>query len=100
MLQKYNSLPYNQDTAPCLCRVRQSASAKGVRKMRATIKDVAKECGVSVSAVSMALSDKPSRISEDTRQKVRGGSASQLSSKQGGAQSGKPQKPDDRYRDE
>lgn len=71
MLQKYNSLPYNQDTAPCLCRVRQSASAKGVRKMRATIKDVAKECGVSVSAVSMALSDKPSRISEDTRQKVR-----------------------------
>ncbi|MDE7199356.1 MAG: LacI family DNA-binding transcriptional regulator [Lachnospiraceae bacterium] len=32
--------------------------------MRATIKDVARECGVSVSAVSMALSDKPSRISK------------------------------------
>ncbi len=39
--------------------------------MRATIKDVARESGVSVSAVSMALSDKPSRISKETRQKVK-----------------------------
>ena len=39
--------------------------------MRATIKDVARESGVSVSAVSMALSDKPSRISRETKQKVK-----------------------------
>lgn len=39
--------------------------------MKATIKDIARECGVSVSSVSMALSDKPNRISEQTRKKVR-----------------------------
>lgn len=38
--------------------------------MRTTIKDIARECGVSVSAVSLALSDKPNRISKATRQKV------------------------------
>ncbi len=38
--------------------------------MRATIKDIARECGISVSAVSMALSEKPNRISQATRQKV------------------------------
>ena len=32
--------------------------------MGITIKDIAKECGVSVATVSMALSDKPSRVSE------------------------------------
>ena len=39
--------------------------------MRITIKDIAKECGVSVATVSMALSDKPSRVSENTKKKVR-----------------------------
>lgn len=39
--------------------------------MKVTIKDIANECGVSVSAVSMALSDKPSRISPETKNKVR-----------------------------
>lgn len=38
--------------------------------MKATIKDIARKCGVSVSAVSMALSDKPNRISENTRRIV------------------------------
>lgn len=38
--------------------------------MKTTIKDIARECGVSVSAVSLALSDKPNRISNATRQKV------------------------------
>lgn len=38
--------------------------------MKVTIKDIARECGVSVSAVSMALSDKPSRISAKTKEKV------------------------------
>lgn len=38
--------------------------------MKATIKDIARECGISVSAVSMALSDKPNRISEATRRNV------------------------------
>ena len=38
--------------------------------MRTTIKDIARECGISVSAVSLALSDKPNRISSATRQKV------------------------------
>ena len=33
--------------------------------MGITIKDIAKECGVSVATVSMALSDKPSRVSEN-----------------------------------
>lgn len=39
--------------------------------MGITIKDIAKECGVSVATVSMALSDKPTRVSERTRMKVR-----------------------------
>ena len=39
--------------------------------MRITIKDIAKECGVSVATVSMALSDKPSRVSENTKKKFR-----------------------------
>lgn len=38
--------------------------------MKVTIKDIAKECGVSVTAVSMALSDKPNRISKKTREVV------------------------------
>jgi LacI family transcriptional regulator len=38
--------------------------------MGITIKDIAKECGVSVATVSMALSDKPSRVSERTKKKV------------------------------
>ncbi len=38
--------------------------------MRTTIKDIARECGVSISAVSLALSDKPNRISDGTRKKV------------------------------
>lgn len=36
--------------------------------MGITIKDIAKECGVSVATVSMALSDKPSRVSENTKE--------------------------------
>jgi len=36
---------------------------------RTTIKDIAKECGVSLSTVSLVLNDNP-RISEETRQKV------------------------------
>ena len=39
--------------------------------MGITIKDIAKECGVSVATVSMALSDKPLRVSENTKKKVR-----------------------------
>ena len=39
--------------------------------MGITIKDIAKECGVSVATVSMAMSDKPSRVSENTKKKVR-----------------------------
>lgn len=39
--------------------------------MGITIKDIARECGVSVATVSMALSEKPTRVSERTRMKVR-----------------------------
>lgn len=39
--------------------------------MGITIKDIARECGVSVATVSMALSEKPTRVSEKTRLKVR-----------------------------
>ncbi len=39
--------------------------------MKSTIKDIARECGLSVSTVSMALSDKPNRISAQTRERVR-----------------------------
>lgn len=39
--------------------------------MKTTIKDIARECGISAAAVSMALSDKPSRISSKTKEKVR-----------------------------
>ena len=35
--------------------------------MKVTIKDIAKECGVSVSTVSLAFSDKESRISKSTK---------------------------------
>lgn len=38
--------------------------------MKVTIKDIADECGVSVTTVSMALSDKPYRIANETRQKI------------------------------
>lgn len=39
--------------------------------MKATIKDVARASGYSVATVSMALSDKPSRVSEETKRKIR-----------------------------
>lgn len=39
--------------------------------MGITIKDIARECNVSVATVSMALSEKPTRVSESTKQKVR-----------------------------
>lgn len=38
--------------------------------MRTTIKDVAREANLSVSTVSLALSDKPSRVSPKTKRKV------------------------------
>jgi len=38
--------------------------------LRVTIKDIARECKVSVATVSLALSNKPSRISETTRRQV------------------------------
>lgn len=40
------------------------------KRVKVTIKDIARECGVSVAAVSMALSDKPNRISAKTKEKV------------------------------
>lgn len=39
--------------------------------MKVTIKDIARECGLSTAAVSMALSDRPNRISQNTRDLVR-----------------------------
>ena len=38
--------------------------------MQVTIKDIARECGVSVATVSMALSSKKTRVSEKTKAKV------------------------------
>ena len=38
--------------------------------MRTTIKDVARECGVSTATVSLALSGKTGRVSESTRKKI------------------------------
>ena len=42
----------------------------GGTMMQVTIKDIARECGVSVATVSMALSSKKTRISEKTKAKV------------------------------
>ena len=39
--------------------------------MGITIKDIAKECGVSVATVSMALTEKPPIVSEKTKKKIR-----------------------------
>lgn len=38
--------------------------------MKATIKDVARECGVSIATVSLALSEKPSRVSQVTKRRI------------------------------
>lgn len=38
--------------------------------MKATIKDIAKECGVSTATVSMAFSERKTRISEETKKRV------------------------------
>ena len=39
--------------------------------MKTTIKDLARESGFSVATVSLALSDKPSRVNTETIQKIR-----------------------------
>jgi len=39
--------------------------------MKVTLKDIAKEANVSVSAVSLVLNDKPCRISEENREKIK-----------------------------
>lgn len=38
--------------------------------MKVTIKDIARECGVSVTAVSLAFSNKPNRQSQETKNKI------------------------------
>lgn len=40
--------------------------------MKVTIKDIARECGVSTSAVSLVLNGRDTRISEETQQKIIG----------------------------
>ena len=39
--------------------------------MRTTIKDIARECGVSTATVSLALSGRKTKISEKTCKKIR-----------------------------
>ena len=69
VIAKGVNIGHNQKRKTAVCTEHDQERKPG--NMRATIKDVARESGVSVSAVSMALSDKPSRISKETRQKVK-----------------------------
>ena len=41
------------------------------RRKKATIKDIAREAGVSPAAVSLILNDRPCRITEEKKQRVR-----------------------------
>ena len=44
---------------------------KETQKKKITIKDIAREAGISPAAVSLILNDRPCRISEEKRQLVR-----------------------------
>jgi LacI family transcriptional regulator len=53
-----------------------------INRMKITVRDIAEKAGVSATSVSLVLNDKPSRITEETKQKIIS-TAKELGYKQG-----------------
>lgn len=54
------------------CRAREAAGwGRGLRMAKVTLKDIAREVGLSVTSVSLVLNDRPCKVSEANKQRIR-----------------------------